>query len=257
MFKKAVAAVKAAKPQSDDFSKGSALVQLRNRVIAFYENPAQFIDMSTLTHEGDGHFSVQGKSFKEILGLDFLGNGAYADVYALSETKVLKVIKHEDSGYARFVDLCKKYPNNPHLPKVFYAGRWGQKTVYILERLTMKMASDVADQEFVPVPTPPGVARRDTWGDRIDSHYQNESRRRRDFDRNRGNPGKKSREMKYQLRTLLRDGDRRFGPFVAYATPEIEELVKIFREHNLAQDLHSGNIMFRGETFVVTDPCIE
>ena len=79
-------------------------------------------------------YVVEGQPLSEAIGLELLGSGHFSKVYAIDETRVLKVVYKNDSGYARFVSVIRG-SKNPHFPKIFYSGVWGGKQVYILERL--------------------------------------------------------------------------------------------------------------------------
>lgn len=121
------------------------LTDIRKAFEDFYQNPAKSIDLSSGVPVEEYYFNAQGeyapamvfryKTLEEVTGLKKLGRGNYSDVYAIDETRVLKVIKSSDADYARYVALVRASPKNPYFPKVMYSGTWAGKTVYILERL--------------------------------------------------------------------------------------------------------------------------
>ena len=111
------------------------LADLRKTVTDFYKSPEKFLDFSTIRARGGGDYIVSGKSFEDVTGLTRLGSGAYSEVFAIDDTRVLKIVKSQDSGYARFVKMVRDNPKNIHFTKIHYQGTWGGKTVYILERL--------------------------------------------------------------------------------------------------------------------------
>lgn len=141
------------------------LRELRKSFIDYYKSPEKFLDFSTLRDRGDGEYYVEGKSFQEVTGLSRLGSGAFANVYAIDERRVLKVIKTSDSGYAKFVRLVRANPGNPHLPRIYYSGEWAGKQVYILERLEDMSSPDVRVNPF---------SRR---GDTINEYFRDAIRR--------------------------------------------------------------------------------
>jgi hypothetical protein len=191
--------------------KKNTLSSIRAAVIDYYKNPAKYMDMSTLRPHYDGSYIVDGKSFAEVSGLEKLGNGAYADVYAIDDARALKIVKKKDTGYARFVQICLNNPSNPHLPKIYYQGEWGGKQVYVMERLKMEADRDKCN----------------SWGES---------------------------GIKSDFRAAINYGSA--NPFFAHANEHIAMLAKLAKEHNW-NDMHDGNIMFRGNTPVVTDPSVD
>lgn len=113
-----------------------AIAKAREAVISYYKNPGKHIDLSNMRDYGDGEYIVKVKTFEKVSGMKKLGSGCYSEVFEIDENRVLKIVNTTDSGYARFVALCKKNRHNPHLPKILYSGQWGGKQIYILERLT-------------------------------------------------------------------------------------------------------------------------
>ena len=124
------------------------LAALRKTVTDFYKSPEKFLDFSTIRARGGGDYIVSGRSFEDVTGLTRLGSGAYSEVFQIDETRVLKIVKSEDSGYARFVRMVQNNPRNPHFPKIYYQGTWGGKTVYILEKLEDYSAADIRDRYY-------------------------------------------------------------------------------------------------------------
>lgn len=181
----------------------------RAAVIDYYTDPKKYTDFNTLEDCGDGKFYVTAKTFDEVSGMRKLGSGMYADVYEMSPTKVLKVIKSQDSGYARFVEVCEQQKGNRYLPVIHYKGVWGGKTVYVLERLEMMK---------------PGLNAYET------------------------------RREKDHFRRAIED-THNDNPFMGVKDPELDAIAQILRNSRMTGDLHNGNIMYRGETPVVTDPC--
>ena len=120
------------------------LSRLRRDALEYWANPSKYLDLSSVVEydEDCGRFLINGMSFADALGIQRLGSGCYATVYALDDKRVLKVIKTQDTGYARYVKFCKANKTNQHLPKIYYSGVWGEKQVYILERLRECRQSD-------------------------------------------------------------------------------------------------------------------
>lgn len=76
--------------------------------------------------------------------LDLLGQGNWSRVYALDDRRALKIARQDD-GYRRFAAFAAMNKGNPHLPVIHYAGVWGDKDVYVLERLD-RVDTELADQ---------------------------------------------------------------------------------------------------------------
>jgi hypothetical protein len=127
--------------------KTNTIAQLRKKVEDYYLNDKAGFDIKNarLHNRGFGGrpdtYIVEKQDFSTFTGLKFLGSGCYANVYAIDETRVLKIVKTSDSGYARYADVCKNN-KNPHLPKILAQGVWGGKQIYILERLTSIQESE-------------------------------------------------------------------------------------------------------------------
>lgn len=124
----------------------NGLTEIRRLVTDYYENPAKFIDWATKQDDTRYDRKVDSyvpevkflmRSFEDATGLTKLGNGHYSDVYAIDETRVLKIVKSSDVGYERYANFCRD-KKNPHLPRIFYSSTWGGKRVYVLERLSVR-----------------------------------------------------------------------------------------------------------------------
>jgi hypothetical protein len=205
--------------------KRRTLSAVRARLVEYYENPRKYMDEKNFTVEyGEIRFPI--KPVEEVIGLKKLGSGCYSDVYEINATTVLKVVKHEDSGYARFVKMCQEMKGNRYLPRILYSGKWGQKTVYVLERLNEYKNRDDRDDYS---DRQPGVI----WVD-----YYEHARRNK---------------MNEQFRKALKSRDAD-NPFMGIIDPELRAVAKALRDRDLLGDLHGGNVMWRGETLVVTDP---
>lgn len=189
-------------------SSVNIFARARDAVIGYYSNPGKHIDLANMREysrhgrNGNPEYIVEIKSFEDVSGFKKLGSGCYSDVYALDDTRVLKIVKKKDSGYARFVEICKKNRNNPHLPRILYSGMWAGKQIYVLERLRNDQYSKANDN----------------------------------------------------FRSALSLGN---NPYITYGNKDIAELARLLKDNNLTNDLHSGNVMFRGDVPIVTDPCSE
>jgi hypothetical protein len=133
--------------------KTNTIAQLRKKVEDYYLNDKAGFDMATARLHNRGRhgqgdtYIVEKQDFSTFTGLKFLGSGCYAMVYAIDETRVLKIVKTSDSGYARFAAICKNN-KNPHLPKIIAEAVWGGKQIYILERLTAFSESEHSDRGY-------------------------------------------------------------------------------------------------------------
>lgn len=76
-------------------------------------------------------------TMQDYLGLRKLGEGNFSNVFALGKKFVLKIVKNRDEGYRQFAEICMKN-RNKHLPRVLYKGRWNDRDVYVMERLTSR-----------------------------------------------------------------------------------------------------------------------
>jgi hypothetical protein len=187
--------------------KPMTLRELRRAVTDYYKNPQKYIDPASFEHSRREIYQVRLRPLHKVLGIERLGGGAYADVYALDEHRVLKIVRKTDEGYKRFIRKSKNksVSGNPYLPVVHFRGKWGGKEVYILERLES------------------GEGRDDTYAFiRAVSFLQE----------NEENPF-----------------------FEVKADPCLLEVVDVLANSDCLNDLHDGNVMWRGDQPVITDPC--
>lgn len=231
----------------------SRLSQLRRDFIDYHENPARFLDMSTLApydrHGDQAVFTVRGKSFGEACGLQALGSGLYATAYAIDEKRVLKVISQRDDAYERYVNnVVRKLRNNPYVPRIYYSGTWGPKTVYIMERL---------NETCIDGYKICGINRYE-----MNRHEIRALEKQHKQQLEKLNEENKHRELlssafRNAVATIYSAIRRNQGmpsnPFMHY-DPKLVEVVTLMREHGTYNDFHSGNVMFRGDTPVITDP---
>ena len=199
--------------------------EIRRLFIDYHQNPVNYVDHSrgTVTHRGQ--YAAPIKSLDKILGLELLGLGARAHVYALSPTRVLKVCSRLDQGYDPFIRAARE-ANNPHLPKVYYIGNWADHPVYVLERL-----------EF---------------GNESEKNFLRDEMYRRYNRLDDPSPEEPSSIRWYQATN---------DPF----GPELSDALRVVKNVTLnpppgtylSVDLHGGNIMLRGDIPVITDPLID
>ena len=194
-----------------DAKMPSYLEPIKAKIVDYFENPQKYLDFNTLqkSYEWDSTdrtHSIELQTLAKATGLKHLGAGNYSDVYDMADGSVLKIVKSTDSGFARFVRAIRPL-NNPHFPYILYAGVWGGKQVYILEKLAA---------------LPPGVANGD---------YS-------------------------ELHSKAQEAFRIAGnPFLSYLNPDMAEAAECLAANNLVTDLHGDNLMWRGDTPIVTDPC--
>jgi hypothetical protein len=193
-------------PEKKATEKRFTMSSARKAFTDYYEDIKKHLDFDNMRDYGGGEFIVTAKPFEAVTGFTKLGSGAYAVVYALSDTKVLKVIRGTDEGYAKFVRACNENKGNPYLPKIIYEGKWAGKQVYVLERLTDEHPN-----------------RDETW------------------------------TIKDNFASALRHSGR--NPFITFSDENLGTVARILQDQNMTGDLHHGNMMFRGTTPVVTDPC--
>ena len=194
--------------------------QIRNLFIQYHENPIQFVDHARATVTL-GRYTAPIKRLSEVLGLEVLGEGARAKVYALNERRVLKICERVDHGYDPFIRAAREM-NNPHLPKVFYIGTWANRTVYVLERLE--------------------------YGNDFEKDFLSTEMYRR-FNTLDDEPT--------NIRWHQANNDP-FGPDLTEAVRLVHKMVHNPPAGSyLRADLHGGNIMLRGDIPVITDPLID
>ncbi len=200
-------------PKADRAPRG--LSALRKSIIDYFANPNKYMDLQDIREYDNDWKLVRVRGIEDVCGIEKLGSGAYSNVYSIDDTRVIKIVKREDSGYARFVDAVRRHPNNPHLPKIYYSGVWGGKTVYILEKLS----------------THPET--------RMDNRY-----------------GECQANSFFRAAVTQRPSE---NPYIRLASRYLEQAAEILREINTrgGLDLHSGNVMFRGDVPVITDPCAD
>lgn len=114
-----------------------SLSEIRARYIDYHTGDmTRHIDMSQ-PHEAYGDIvSFKRKTIAAHIEAEELGSGRYAKVYDIGNNRVLKVCEQHDKGYDAYIDACQKSNRNPHMPRVYYRGKWAGHSVYILEKLT-------------------------------------------------------------------------------------------------------------------------
>ena len=110
------------------------LKAIRETVINYYDNPVDYVDVESIRVSGTyGEFRI--KELQEVLGVKFLGSGAYSNVFQVGD-KALKIVKESDKAYASFVRFLRKEGYKYScFPKVYYSGKWGVRDVYMIELL--------------------------------------------------------------------------------------------------------------------------
>ena len=135
-------------------------------------------------------------------GVEYLGGGCYAHVFALDDKRVLKVIKSVDEGYERFIKKARR-SWSPWMPRIHYSGKWGTCRVFVLERLEMN--ADRSEPLCGAI------------NFMIEHDFNNE--------------------------------------WLVCPNQELIKIIEYLQEDDCCNDIHSGNIMWRGEQPVITDPC--
>jgi hypothetical protein len=182
-----------------------SLTDVKHKVCDYYGNMGKYVDMSNAEQYRGDRWIVSMRSFEEVTGLRKIGSGHFSNVYHVNDTTVLKIVKKEDTGYARFVALCKKHSDNPYLPRIKYSGVWGGKTVYLLERLREAgYAESNLTQEFINVVN-----------------------------------------------------QRHIPRFYTITDANLLAVRDLLQGERMVTDLHSQNVMYRGDQPVITDPCAE
>ncbi len=154
-------------------------------------------------------------------GFTQLGRGSYGSVWTDYSRVVVKVF-HNDPAYVKFVEFCRSHRGDPHLPKISklypLAGNSG---IVFMELLTPYEG----DRKFV-----------DTMDDYF--HW-----RMLDFSGRLTTQGIKFPEW---MPHFAKKNKNLAGT--------LDELAYYFCQTSYFADIHSKNIMMRGNTIVITDP---
>jgi hypothetical protein len=174
---------------------------------------------------------------QHIEGMDKVGSGLYARVYSSDKTPyVVKVFRLHDVGYLSFLEVLSVLDlHNPHLPRIHEV---------ILYRNPEQRGDDYG-VVYMEKLTPGVVSEYDMSGNRIGRKTWHE---------------KLANEINY---VVYRHPEDKPEVIQKYNKKHQELLIflQLAKEHSDAKefsntfyDLHTGNIMWRGNTFVVTDP---
>lgn len=155
-------------------------------------------------------------------GYERVGGGTFAVVYGKPGSKtVLKLVHKKDVAYLAFVKLALENQNNPHFPR-FSSSLIRLNDDYKavrMERLTPGKGAEDNYRGFIAYGLDLYFARKGNWNSMVD--HAKESIRNA-FERN----------------------------------PDLQEacdlMIKSLSQY--VNDLHPGNVMFRGGTLVITDP---
>lgn len=150
---KMVATASVLEASSQDTRAPNGLAEIKAKMVDFFVNPMAYLDrakaISDRRYDYDKDAWVDTlifdvPSLESVIGLEMLGNGGYARVYALPCGKrVLKVLgPNGDRGYERFVTVAMQHQSNPYFPKIFYKGTWGGRRVFVLERLELNLPDE-------------------------------------------------------------------------------------------------------------------
>jgi hypothetical protein len=184
-------------------------------VIDYFTNPAKYLDFDTLDYN-----------------------------YAL------------DDGRAMYNVQGKSFEQATGIKKL---GSGAYSDVYEIDEnrvLKIVKRSDKAYEKFADLcrehknnPHLPKILYRGVWGGKTVYILERLS----DSCENDGETEYGGSQLKDNLRDAIRSGGRNSkNPFFSYATPHIAQLAEIVSQGGT--DLHDGNIMFRGNVIVVTDP---
>lgn len=213
-----------------------APAQLKAAVKDYYENPEKYVDFTNLRHYGGNQYIVEIKPLKEVLGLEFLGKGNFSSVFALNDTRVLKIVcnQTEDESYKAFAQFCKT-DTSGYFPTVHYSGNWGGRDVYILEKL--ETFSDVD-------------------GSMVASFVCDTFRALAACERKK--QGKLERwesadEIEYPKPSSFVPA---FNSELIKALENLAQFFELSKNNgiNCSADIHSGNVMSRNGHIVITDP---
>lgn len=201
-----------------------------HKVVEKFLNQQPDLDLPpSKKHERKIPWYAAGKEIRNYLtrgGWTFLGSGASASVFEKDNPDlVLKVIHDRDNGFKAFWSLCKR-SDNPHLLTVTKFGRFafplksGKYTadVVMMERLEY-LGPGWTEEEFVNFVI-------------HSERYLN------------GRIGKDSPVMK--------EISRKYPEWILAL-----DAIRPLRSDKIFIDLHSENVMFRGDVPVITDPLTE
>lgn len=152
-----------------------------------------------------------------------IGKGAYGIVYEHPNFSYVFKIFYNDPAYFTYFNWAKQHQSNKHVPKI--------KGKYI--KINSKTYA-VRMEKLKPFPSDDSVLEK-----YIDPDLQSKNKIKIDYYRNID---------KLVLFTNL--------PYLKEYFPELYEVIGYIKNNFslLSQDLHSGNIMLRNDTIVITDP---
>lgn len=170
-------------------------------------------------------------------GCQQIDNGLYGRVFDdKSANQIIKVFSGHDAGYNAYLEVMSRLDiDNPHLPKIHHVVMYKNGddvyqncSVVYMEKLTKgKVRTEFDDNGCQKGPM--------TWHERIVSRVKLIA-----WAMNGGEQfphlNAKHQEL-FALLCLARERGQQIAP-----------------EHGVEWDLHTGNIMWRGSTWVVTDP---
>ena len=157
-----------------------------------------------------------------------LGEGLYSSVFqSQTENFVVKINNGDiDEGYLEFLDFCRK-TKSPHLPKIGTVKKYENWYIIFIEKLEPSNLSRWINTDLL----------------NFFSSYRGD-----DWD---------SFEKVYNA-LLLPNGSPFNDDSVKKQFFELSNLVTLFEGYSdngtIINDLHSNNIMMRGDTYVITDP---
>jgi hypothetical protein len=182
------------------------------------------------------------KTLRELikdLGLKKLGEGRAAEVFYSEKERVVYKFWVKDESYEKYVDYCKKHSDNPILPRfksnIKELSAFFKRPVSFPDKIKyikMELLDPISTNEQFPK-TPVEVVEFFTICEtrpglkEVISYFENEYA-----------------DILPEQQEML---EKYYEVFV--------DLKKIFNEENRL-DIGSGNVMKRGSTLVITDPCL-
>jgi hypothetical protein len=184
------------------------------------------------------------QSAKDVLtkhGWNILGRGIEALVAAHPKKPYVLKLFPKNSEYRWFVQYCQTNPNNPYLPKFSRYVRPVPGTGYSYVR--MEKLQHISDSTLIKSFAPYLCVLHELFDDRSDDIFWN--------------LGYDHAAFAGIVHNIYDDQEACAADAPPAWISTVQDLIRIMQQHNLTQfDLHSENVMLRGNQLVITDPFV-
>ena len=224
--------------------------------------PINYVDLADLEEQEDNlqEYDTSSKSSKQIiaklkqLGYKLLGSGVDATVWSKDAGSVIKILMpfdntSADNAFLTFYEFCQRH-KSPFLPKFISIGG-AHHTVFELDG---KQYRQIAMEKLAPLPGG-SLMEKMVWAlsDLVSVAFIKWADVKKqlvtpDFWEHFPNPGNHVEEVTQALANPQLDKQ-----YAALFTV-MQQLYQTGNQHGLGWDLHTENVMARGNTPVITDP---